>query len=129
MKKFTAIGFLAALLFFVTLLSWQHLKPSRDEKIRRNLTGTWAVDFGSFTVRQDGSYIAQFSSPTAGRVVTNEGTFQVRDGYMINTMTKSSRTNAHVPYVSRVRILQADSSEMVIDDGGKVGLVLRKNTK
>jgi hypothetical protein len=128
MKKIITIGFTATLLVLVTLLAWQHFKPSRDAKIRKNLAGTWAMDFGSFIVHPDGSYIGWHTNATSG-IVTNEGTFQIRDGYMINTMTKTSRTNARVPYVSQMRIIRADARELVIDDGGNVELVLRKDTK
>ena len=128
MKKIVTIGFIAGLLVLVALLAWQHFMPSRDAKMRKNLTGTWVVNFGSFTVRPDGSYVLCYTNATSG-IVTNEGTFQIRDGYMINTMTKTSRTNAqHMPHVSHERIIRADSREMVIDDGG-VELVLRKDTK
>lgn len=127
MKKIITIGFIAALLVLVTLLAWQHFKPSRDAKIRKNLTGTWVVDFGSFTVRPDGSYVGWITNSTSG-VVTNEGTFQIRDDYLINTMTKTSRTNARVPYVGHLRIIRANDGEIVLDDGG-VEDVLRKVTK
>jgi len=127
MKRIITIGFFAVLFVLVTLMAWQHFMPSRDAKIRKNLAGTWVMDFGSFTVHPDGSYVGWHTNATSG-IVTNEGIFQVRDGYLIHTMTKTSRTNAHVPYVSRERIIRADVREMVIDDGG-VELVLRKDTK
>jgi hypothetical protein len=127
-KKTTTIGFIVALLVVATLLSWQHFKPSRDAKIRMNLPGTWVTDFGSFTVRPDGSYIGWHTNSTSG-VVTNEGTFQIRDGFLINTVTKSSRTNAHVPYVGYLRTIQANDGEIVLDEGGGVEDVLRKDAK
>ena len=133
MKKIVAIGFTVALLVIVALLSWHYFKHSRDTKISRILTGTWhADDLGSFTVRSDGGYVWQITNLTTGRAVTIEGTFQVRDGVLINTVTKSSRTNTHVPYVSHSQIVRANDYEMVIidgDAGGNDEHIIRKDTK
>ena len=127
MKKAIAIGLAIALLGVAALLSRQHLKHASDARIFKNLPGTWSMSFGSMTVQPDGSYVLQFTvSPTSG-LVTNEGTFQVRDGFLIDTVTKSYRTNAQVPYVTHTRIIQANAREMTIDTGGKSGLVLRKD--
>jgi hypothetical protein len=84
------------------------------------------MSFGSLTVQPDGSYALQFTvSPPSG-VVTDEGTFQVRDGFLIDTVTKSYRKNAQLPYVTRTRIIRANDREMVIDTSAKSGLILRK---
>ena len=131
MKKYITIGFVTAVLVAIALLSWQHIKTSRDARTRQNLAGTWVVDTGSFTVRPDFSYVGQFTNSTAGKIVTNEGTFQVRDGFLIDTMTKSSGAHAHVPYITRLRIVRADAHQMVIDendDSGDIKIVLRKDT-
>jgi len=47
-------------------------------------------------------------------------------------VTKSSRTNAHVPYVSPSQIVRASDHEMVIidgDAGGNGEYIIRKDTK
>ena len=133
MKKIITIGFSAVLLVIVTSLSWQYFKHSRDSKISRILAGTWhADDLGSFTVRSDGGYVWQITNLATGRAATLEGTFQVKDGVLFNTVTKSSRTNAHMPYVSHSQIVRANDREMVIidgDAGGNVEHIIRKDTK
>jgi hypothetical protein len=127
MKKIIPIGFIIALVGLAAFFSWQHFKHAKDARIFKNLPGTWTTSFGSLSVQPGGSYVLQFTvSPDIG-VVTNEGTFQVRDGFLIDTVTRTCRTNAQVPYVNRKRIIQADDREMIIDTGGKSGLVLRKD--
>jgi hypothetical protein len=135
MKKTITIGFTVALLIIVALLSWQHFKPSRDAKIRKNLPGIWVVNWGknhrsTSTISPDGSYVCQITGSSDGTVVTVEGTFQVRDGFLIDTMTKSSQTTTHVPNVSRGQIIRADAHEMAISfDGGNGESVFRKDTR
>src|ERR1035438_10367450 len=108
MKKSIAISAVLVLLVFTTLLAWRHFKHSRDERIYKNLAGTWTMSFGSLTVHPDGSYVLEFTvSPTSG-VVTNEGTFQVRNGFLIDTVTKSYRKNAQVPYITPTPIIMAN---------------------
>ena len=128
MRKFIAISVVLVLLAFTSLLAWRHFQHLRDERIYKNLAGTWTMSFGSLTVRPDGSYVLAFTvSPTSG-VVTNEGTFQVRDGFLIDTVTKSYRKNAPVPYTTPTPIIMANDHEMIIDTGAGNKLILRKDT-
>jgi hypothetical protein len=127
MRKFIATSGVLLLLALAALLAWRHFKHLRDERIYKNLAGTWTMSFGSLTVHPDGSYVLAFTvSPTSG-VVTNEGTFQVRDGILIDTVTKSYRKNAQVPYVTTTPIIMANDHEMIIDSGAKNKLTLRKD--
>jgi hypothetical protein len=129
MKKFIAVGFTVALLIVVALLSCQHFKHSRDAKIFKSLAGTWIMSLGSLTVHPDGSYVLQSTVSPSGGVVTNEGTFQVRDGFLIDTVTKTSQPNTEVPRVSRARIIRADDSEIVVNyEGARGETVFRKET-
>jgi hypothetical protein len=127
MKKLITIGFTIGLLVVVTLLAWRHVRPLRDAEMFGKLPGTWFLSYGSLDVHPDGSYVLQFThSPTDG-ILTNEGTFQVRDGLLINTVTKSYRTNAQLPQITRMRIIQMNDREMIIDNGSKSGLIFRKD--
>jgi len=127
MKKFIAILATVTVLAAVAFLSWQHFKHLRDERIYKNLAGTWTMSFGSLTIHPDGSYVLQFTvSPDSG-VVTNEGTFQVRDGFLIDTVTKSYRKNAQVPYVTPTPIIMANDHEMILNTGSNNKLILRKD--
>ncbi len=121
----------------VGVLYWQHLKHPSDAQVRQMLPGTWSVSSGdsrvhvsvdqTSTIGSDGRYASKITNTSTGSVIDLEGTFQVSDGYLIDTMTKCSRTNAHVPNVYRARIIRADSREMVFAfDGGSSKVYFRK---
>ena len=133
MKNSLTAAFIIALLFVAAWIACQHLKQSRDARNTRALAGTWhAHDLGAFTVRPDGAYVWLFTNLATDRVVTLEGAFKVQSGVLINTVTKSSRTNARVPYVSHSQIVRVDDQELVIidgDAGGNVQHTFRKETK
>jgi len=60
------------------------------------------------------------------------GKFEVRDGVLIDTMTKNSSTNARLPMISRYRIIRSDRRELVIGvetDGRTNEVVFRKEIK
>jgi hypothetical protein len=50
---------------------------------------------------------------TNGSVVIIEGTFRVRDGELVETVTKSSQQNEKVPFVVHGHILRLNDHEMV----------------
>jgi hypothetical protein len=91
------------------------------------LPGIWHVDkaepsggdfHSTIKVASNGSYTCQITShsPSDGlRKSGLEGTFQVKDGVLIDTMTKNSNTNAVLPMISRYRILRADDRELVLE--------------
>ena len=57
------------------------------------------------------------------RTADIEGKFQVRDGVLIDTMTKHSNTNAVLPRSTRARIVRINDREMVLNSeslGGQV---------
>ena len=131
MKKNVTIGIIAAILVVISFLCWRHLTTFTDDEIRSNLAGKWvgqSSPSGLFTIRQDGSYTAEWTKPS-GEVTTREGIYRVEDGYMINTITKYGVTKLSVPEVYRSRIIRADVHEIVINDVGNVRFVLRKDTK
>jgi hypothetical protein len=129
MKKFAYIAFAAVFLIVVVLL-WQHFSRSK-------LTGTWIVDLGNnlsskTVVKPDGSYVCQITGYTNGKVETIAGFFEVvkTNGYLIDTMTQNSNTNAVVPHVSHAQIVQFDASELVLLwEGTTNEVVLRMRNK
>ncbi len=128
MKKAITIGIVTALLVVVSFMCWQHFTYFSDKEIRKNLLGTWvgeSASSGSFAIHQDGSYVADFTDASGKVATTHEGTFQVADGYLIISVTKSSQTNQPVPHDFRYRIIRADAQTIVMDDGE----ILRKDTK
>jgi hypothetical protein len=66
------------------------------------------------------SHLQTLSSNRISRMVTFEGIFEVKDGCLIDTITKDSQTNAApVPRTDRARIIRMDDREMVVRYQGK----------
>jgi hypothetical protein len=110
-----------------------------DAWIRKELVGTWA-SAGSYangstfkstmTIARGDNYVCEVvvhseSGPT--RTVKIEGTLQVRDGVLIDTMTKHSNTNAVLPMSTRRRIVRIDEREMIVNWDSSLGLVSGTN--
>ncbi|HEX5219004.1 MAG TPA: hypothetical protein VFZ59_05505 [Verrucomicrobiae bacterium] len=102
-------------------------KDSADDRMQKGLSGTWIFE-GKYarggdtketiTVAPDGRYILVISMPTrtnGPRTVSLEGTLRVENGFLIDTVTKDSQTNAPVPTTNRIRIIRIDGRELVLD--------------
>jgi hypothetical protein len=77
MRKFIAISVVLVLVAFTALLGWRHFKHLRDERIYKNLAGTWTMSFGSLTVHPDGSYVLAF---TVRQILANENvSYQINE--------------------------------------------------
>jgi hypothetical protein len=103
-------------------------EDSADEKIRKNLPGTWVLEAryesgsdirSTTTVAPDGSYACTLDLPgrTNGpRTISMEGTFRVENGFLIDTITRDSQTNARaVPNTNRSRVVRIDDRELVLE--------------
>src|ERR1035438_5702051 len=91
------------------LLPADRTKPS-DEQIRRKILGTWIVDGDpSRTVenKPDGSFVTH-----EGTELTAEGTLQVKDGFIVATMTNGSGPNATLEVESN-KVVSIDDYKMV----------------
>lgn len=98
-----------------------------DGVARQMPPGTWVVEGtypngGSFKstlrVAPSGDYqcqIVAFGSSNVARTFEMEGTFQIQNGVLIDTMTKYSNTNAQLPQISCARILRMNERELVVD--------------
>jgi hypothetical protein len=127
MKKSILLLAIVTLLTLVIFLSRRHFEHSRDGRIYQNLAGKWTMSFGSLTIQPAGSYVFQFTvSPDSG-IVTNEGAFQVKNEFLINTLTKSYRKNAQLPQITATKIIMVNAREMIIDTGSTNKLILRKD--
>jgi hypothetical protein len=109
-----------------------------DAEIQSTLPGTWifehrflSISFRSVTtVGSNGDYVSQLTLTKSNDITTLqlEGTWQVRDGVLIDAMTNNSDPEVHLPYTSERRISRANDHELVF----KVGRdehVFRKETK
>jgi hypothetical protein len=89
-----------------------------DARIQKQVTGTWVVDAGNNIrsvnlIRPDGSFATKVTGFTNGSVVLIEGTFRVKNGELVETVTKSSQTNEKVPFVVHGKIIRLNDHEMV----------------
>ena len=128
--KYTASLF--ALVFLLTACSHRN-----DAEVRRNLPGAWHYDLSStadrggtstFTIATNGDFVCQTVVSNGIHTVELAGTFQVADGYLVETVTRSTQPNARIPFVSRAQIIQADAQEMIISFDGTNKFVLKKTT-
>ena len=115
-----------------------------DSAVRRRLPGAWtfAADYenghhSKITIKVDpnGDYVCQVVG--ASRTSNLAGTFEVRDGVLIDTVTKISNTNLVTPRTYRARIVRSDGRELVLkyeaNNPGTISptneLVLRKEER
>ena len=136
---------LAALLLVTACTRHQE---SADNKIQKTLPGTWVFEAryasgssarSTVEVAQDASYVGTTFLPgrTNGpRSIRQEGTWRVKDGVLIDTITKDSQTNAPTPNTNYARIVSIDDQKLVLDYGKIPGVlqptnqtVFRKQTK
>jgi hypothetical protein len=99
-------------------------QPS-DEQIRLKIVGIWIVDGNpSRTVenKPDGSFVTH-----EGTELTAEGTWQVKDGFIVATITNASRLNGTVEVESN-KVVSIDDYKMVIlsSQGGTIVLTAHK---
>jgi hypothetical protein len=91
--------------------------PASDSAIQQRMVGTWFLDYyhafqSTITIGTNGDYVAY---RTNGHSRTNklEGTMEIRDGLIIDTLKKSSITNEPVPLVFTNVIIRVTDRELV----------------
>lgn len=109
----------------------QRQQPSpvtSDADIQKRLSGTWTnemtIEDGHWkcvtVYRSDGTYAGEStvvrSHETQTHWASESGTFVVKGGVLIMTMTRHSQPNARVPRVDRIRIVRLDDRELVVQD-------------
>ena len=104
-----------------------------DASLHKQLVGTWARgDSGVLTIDLDGSFQSRWTTVLTN--VTKEwlyaGTWNVRDGFLISTVTNSETRNSTnseaVGSVDRFRIISIDSSHLVNGIGGVTNYLERR---
>ena len=100
--------------------------------------GTWKCELdypngGHFqsTVILDsqGRYVSNGSVTTSSgvRAFTVEGTMKIEGGFIVDTMTKHSNTNATLPHTSRAKIISLSKGEIVAKwEGAEAESTMRK---
>ena len=101
-------------------------KAPSDAKVAKKLPGAWHRVLESpdakgitFTFSPNGSFTNQLPTPKPNGdygIVVTVGTFEVRDGYLIETITNISGYSGHLPVVERFKIVQSDDRELIFVD-------------
>jgi hypothetical protein len=126
MKKYSIIGFVTVLLIAVALFSLHHYKRPNDADLRKRVVGSWIgpSDKLELTMNSDGNYISKFTRKGIGYEF--EGTWMIKDGFLIYTLTTNNTTNTkhtlHVGSVEKFRIIHVNEEEL-IDQTGNGGTV------
>src|ERR1035437_2447622 len=129
MKRIAIIGFGLGLLIIGILIFLHYQKHPSDSMIRRKLSGTWTLNITdgrarTLTMSSDGHWTEQIT----GKIRTGrlDGTWQVRDGFLISTITNNDM-DMQVPSTHSSRIIRIDSHEYVLQsENGKTPAVLKK---
>ena len=122
MKKVIIIG-LAVVIVAVIALLWTRSKHPSDQQIQRELAGTWYFSWTNMgrsltttnVIAPDGRFVSEVSGFADGKTIRNEGTFIVRDGIVIATVTNESG-----PHSMQWHIIRLDSHELVWSNNGVV---------
>ena len=118
----------STIMLIMLLTACEQREPSpvmSDADIQQKLAGTWikemnlndGVQVRSVTVfRPDGSYTGKGTIVGSNETqwASEAGTFLVRGGVLILTLTKHSSTNARLPVVTRDRIVRLTDRELVM---------------
>jgi hypothetical protein len=130
MKRLAIIGLSVVIVVAFILLFWQHAKPSRDRKFSQKLSGAWSWEIyslhGTRNFAADGSFAEQVFKGTNTYNLT-AGTWYVKDGRVIVTVTSDSNKKAQVPRTSSEHIVSVDAHEFV-GTFGATKVVLNKVT-
>lgn len=124
-KSVTAIG-IGMLLVAGTATVVEKVSQSSDAVICRKLPGTWVLhskNGGSRTIwTADGHFVAYL---TGKNVMTLVGTWQVRNGFIIETWTNSAIARPGT-LTHGSRVLRINSRELVVQDEGYPPSVFQK---
>jgi len=141
MKKLHIFALLSLLAISIpsVLATTEPQKEASDAEIRQKVVGVWIVDIystnggsikGTVTIVSDSKFISK-ATVTAGdkkQEMNYEGIWQAKDGYLIETITKSSSKIIPVGKVTRDKIIHVDDKELVFQtESGKI--VTRKRSQ
>lgn len=121
MKKLGIIGLIVVIAVTCLLLHWQHAKIAKmDSDIGQNIAGTWSSQLDVMTltnvVMADGSFTSKliFVHPQQTNTYQESGSWVVKDGKMIETVTRDTNPTALTPRTRVGRILGADASGFTV---------------
>jgi len=111
------------------------VQVSDDAKLRQQIAGTWTLSLdggvrSTIIFGSHGDYSCKVIGSDGVQIAQLEGTFEVKDGFLVDTVLKDSQTDAQVPRTSRAAIVRMGEQELVLrraDTGNET--VLRKDSR
>jgi hypothetical protein len=113
-----------------------------DAEVRQNLPGAWHIDLASaagvgtstLTIATNGDFVCKTVFSNRNHTAEEAGTFQIADGFLVETITKATASDAAMseggaPSISKMRIIQADANKMVLSIDGTNEFVWQKDTR
>jgi hypothetical protein len=107
----------------------------RDAELRQKITGTWIPSsngtiYAAVTVSSDGSFVSKFSviRTNIPSELIYQGTWQVKDGVLITTITNVDGLEPHDPVgkIRNIKIIHMDEHEMTYLIDGQTITARRK---
>ena len=121
MKKFAITGLLVVVFVVCLWLIWQHVNISRfDRDFSRRLAGSWSWEVenirGTNMVASDGSFTNQltFSHHDPTNTYQMAGTWRIKDGRLIETITRDSKKSAQIPRTLTGQIIRVNAIDFVV---------------
>ena len=114
------VGLSVVIIVGCVSLLWQHAMKSRDNDFRQKLAGTWLRELANMRctniVAPDGSFtcLSWFSHPDRTNTYQDTGTWHIKDGRLIETVSSDSNKAAVVPRSHSGQIVFANTNEFVV---------------
>jgi hypothetical protein len=119
MRTFILAGFFSLLVIIASGLSAIAADtPPSDAMIQQRIVGTWFMNWMILqrftTITTNGDYVRyDVSNSVHSQTNRFEGTRVIKDGFMIDTLTRSGITNQPVPYVVTNVIIRLTDHELL----------------
>lgn len=121
MKKFTILGLSVIIVVACMLPFWHYVKISRfDRGFRQSLAGIWSRNVGDIrctnVVAVDGSFTEQviFNHPDRTNTYEIKGTWHIKGGNLIETVTSDSNKSALTPRTHSGRVVPINTNGFII---------------
>jgi len=120
MKKLAIILVSVLIAVVCALLLWQQVKISRDRDFCQKVLGTWSWESSSmqFTniISPNGSFTGQefYDHLKSTNTYQIAGTWRIKNGDYIQTITSDSNPDAKRPPTHSGRIIRVDAHEFVV---------------
>jgi hypothetical protein len=103
-----------------------------DTKLRQQIAGTWITSDsnGIIKINSDGSFVTKWTIANTNTIykLIYEGTWQIKDGIMISTISKADGYERHevVGTVDRYKIIRLNDRELFYEFGTNQTIMLNR---